>query len=112
MYSDAYFFGGRDDDGLQVEQVDREVSTRAPDTHIDLPTMLPGRSLSIDISRWGRWITVKINGVTTVKVVDIIAKDGVIHELDDLLLPFKLDENEELTVDKFKAHFDEYYGEL
>jgi uncharacterized surface protein with fasciclin (FAS1) repeats len=57
--------------------------------HVDLPTGLEGKSLSIDIARYGRLITIKINGFTRVSVTDGIAADGVIHVLSNVLIPPK-----------------------
>ena len=56
---------------------------------IDLPTLLADKYLSIDIARWGRFITMKINGFSTVSVQDGIAKDGVIHVVPRVLIPPK-----------------------
>jgi len=57
--------------------------------HIDLPTGLEGKSLSVDIARYGRLITIKINGFTRVAVTDGIAADGVIHVVPNVLIPPK-----------------------
>lgn len=57
--------------------------------HVDLPTGLEGKSLSIDIARYGRLITIKINGFTRVAVSDGIAADGVIHVVPNVLIPPK-----------------------
>lgn len=57
--------------------------------HIDLPTGLEGKHLSVDIGRYGRLITIKINGFTRVAVTDGIAADGVIHVIPNVLIPPK-----------------------
>lgn len=57
--------------------------------HVDLPTGLEGKSLSIDIARYGRLISMKINAFTTVSVLDGIAADGVIHVVPNVLIPPK-----------------------
>lgn len=57
--------------------------------HVDLPTGLEGKSLSVDIARYGRLITIKINGFTRVAVSDGIAADGVIHVIPNVLIPPK-----------------------
>ncbi|OAP61431.1 hypothetical protein AYL99_03634 [Fonsecaea erecta] len=57
--------------------------------HVDLPTGLEGKSLSIDIARFGRLITMKINGFSRVAVLDGIAADGVIHVVPNVLIPPK-----------------------
>jgi len=57
--------------------------------HVDLPTGLEDKSLSIDIARYGRLITMKINGFTRVSVLDGIAADGVLHIVPNVLIPPK-----------------------
>jgi len=74
LYSDAY-----------NEPKDSGLSRRS--THIDLPTLLDNHHLSIDISRFTRVVIIKINGFVTVAVPDIIVRDGVIHVINDVLIP-------------------------
>ena len=45
--------------------------------------------MSIDVARYGRLITMKINGFSRVAVLDGIAKDGVIHVVGNVLIPPK-----------------------
>merc|ERR1712000_271387 len=54
--------------------------------HVDMPTGLEDKSLSIDIARYGRLITMKINGFTRVSVLDGIAADGVLHIVPNVLI--------------------------
>ena len=56
---------------------------------VDLPTLLKDRSLSIDVARYGRIISIKINGFSSVSIPNGIAKDGVIHVVSDVLIPPK-----------------------
>lgn len=76
---------------------------------IDLATTLKDKSLSVDVGRYGRFISIKINGFSTVTVEDGVAADGVIQVVDSVLIPPKaIDralqpwEGEELTVDDLK----------
>jgi len=85
--------------------------------HVDLPTLLDDKSLSIDVARWAGFINIKINGFNTVSVQDGIAKDGVIHVVSSLLIPPKTPgglqwTGEEMTVEEFKNRFDAYVEEL
>ncbi|KAK4963964.1 hypothetical protein LTR66_012543 [Elasticomyces elasticus] len=57
--------------------------------HIDLPTMLEDRTLSIDIARYGGLIEYKVNAFARVSVQDGIAEDGVIQVVSDVLIPPK-----------------------
>lgn len=79
LYSDAYY-GVKD-----VDQTDIPKGV----FHIDLPTLLKEKALSIDVARYGRLISMKINAFTTVGVLDGVAKDGVIHVVPNVLIPPK-----------------------
>jgi uncharacterized surface protein with fasciclin (FAS1) repeats len=75
--------------------------------HIDLPTGLKDKSLSVDIARYGRLIEIKINGFSRVAVSDGVAYDGVIHELYNVLIPPKTPGgagvvDEDMDVEEFK----------
>ncbi len=43
--------------------------------------------MSIDVGRYGRFISIKINGFSTVTIEDGIASDGVIHVVNNVLIP-------------------------
>lgn len=77
LYSDAYY--GRDSKD--------DVESESSQYHVDLPTLLDEKSLSIDIVRWGGFISYKINGFTRVSIQDGVAKDGVIQVVDSVLIP-------------------------
>lgn len=85
--------------------------------HVDLPTALQGKSLSIDIARYGRLITMKINGFTRVSVLDGVAADGVIHVLSNVLIPPKTPaaqsaSDDSLTLEEFKERLAPFVEEL
>ncbi len=63
--------------------------------------MLEDRSLSIDVGRYGRFISIKINGFSTVIIEDGIAADGVIQVVNNVLIPPK----------KVEGAKQEWYGE-
>jgi uncharacterized surface protein with fasciclin (FAS1) repeats len=83
LYSDAIYKES------SVETFDEHHGPPKGLFHIDLPTGLEGKSLSIDIARYGRLITIKINGFTRVAVSDGVAADGVIHVVPNVLIPPK-----------------------
>lgn len=56
---------------------------------VDLPTQLDGKSLSIDVGRFGRLISIIINGFTQVTIEDGIAADGVIQVVSNVIIPPK-----------------------
>lgn len=76
--------------------------------HIDLPTGLEGKSLSVDIARYGRLIEIKINGFSRIAVSDGIAADGVIHVVNSVLVPPKepsaapVEVDESMTIEELK----------
>jgi len=112
MYSDAYSFEDKDD-----AEMDGEPWIDDGGFHVQLPTLLKGRTLRVDTRRWGRLMTVLINGLNRVQVLDGIAKDGVIQVLSNVLIPpVKANGKEwvdkEMSVDEFKEHFDGYGGGL
>lgn len=82
--------------------------------HVDLPTLLDNRSLSIDIARYGRFITIKVNAFTRVVVPDGIAADGVIHVVPNVLIPPKTPggiggfAEEGIELEEFRARLDPF----
>lgn len=85
--------------------------------HVDLPTLLKEKSLSIDVARYGGLISIKINGFSSVAVQDGLAKDGVVHVVSSVLIPPKTPggaawAGEEMSVEEFKDRFDSLDREL
>lgn len=114
LYSDAFY---------KAKAIDEKVVPASDNTgvegipkgvfHVDLPTLLKEKSLSIDVARFGRFITIKINGFTNVAIQDGIARDGVIHTMNSVLIPPKKPggaqyTGEEMTVEEFKARLEAY----
>jgi hypothetical protein len=60
---------------------------------LDLPTLLPKHNLSISIHLDASRHSPKINGVEIAQA-DIVVMDGVIHKMDNILLPPKPDHEE------------------
>lgn len=87
LYSDA-FYKAKGAELNVVDEVDLEGIPKGY-FHVDLPTLLQDKSLSIDVARWGGWITIKINGFSSVAVQDGIARDGVIHVVSSVIIPPK-----------------------
>jgi len=106
LYSDAFYDATSDD-----------IETQRPGGyfHFDLPTALKDRSLAVDVTRYGPFISIKINGFTRVTVHDGVAKDGVIQVIGDVLIPPKklpgskdlvYWEGEEMSEEEFKERLD------
>ncbi|KAI5818581.1 FAS1 domain-containing protein [Pyronema omphalodes] len=56
-------------------------------THLDMPTLLKNKTLSVDITRMERFLSFRVNGLSEVVISDGITKSGVLHVLDHLLIP-------------------------
>jgi uncharacterized surface protein with fasciclin (FAS1) repeats len=56
-------------------------------THLDLPTLLGDRTIAVDVTHLGPYVSFRVNGGQRVAFADILAKDGVIHALDHVLIP-------------------------
>lgn len=91
LYSDHIYPEPKEDD-------DEAAAAGVPKgrLHYDLPTLLEGKSLAIDIARWGRLIEIKINAFFRVAVSDGVAKDGVVHVVSNVLIPPKTSASGEL----------------
>lgn len=119
LYSDVFYAP----DG-QV----RELGTRGF-SHLDLPTLLGegkskgkrGASLAVDVRRFGPYTSIKLNGFQRVAFRDALAKDGVVHILDHVLVPPRrvrgvvdenVDKNGELTVEDLKERLSDWVDDL
>ncbi|KAF2131138.1 FAS1 domain-containing protein [Dothidotthia symphoricarpi CBS 119687] len=102
LYTDAFF------DATSKDSAD--VADRPPYYHFDLPTVLEGKYLAIDVTRYGPFVSIRINGFSRVTVHDGVASDGVIQVVSDVLIPPRnaadgaqvFWEGEELTVEDLK----------
>ncbi|KAL9106321.1 MAG: hypothetical protein Q9227_008657 [Pyrenula ochraceoflavens] len=106
LYSDAIYKAETEAQGVPKGQY-----------HIDLPTALEDKTLSVDIARYGRLISIKVNGYTRVSVSDGVAKDGVIQVVSDVLIPPKQPgmadvDVEDMTVEEFKERLDPYTTDI
>ena len=80
LYSDAYY---------KASSSEQLAEDSKGQIHVDLPTLLEDRVLSVDIARWYGFISFKVNGFTRVAVQDVVAEDAVIHVMNDVLVPPK-----------------------
>lgn len=109
LYSDAYYKAG--------SSGEQDMESKAGGYfHVDLPTLLKDRQLSVDIARYGGFISIKINGFSSVSVQDGIAEDGVLHVVSSVLIPPKhvggadVEQyaGEELTVEDLKERLEPF----
>ncbi|KAF7898573.1 hypothetical protein EAF00_005019 [Botryotinia globosa] len=89
LYSDAFYKAKSNDQSInEIDGIDTADIPKGH-FHVDLPTLLKDKSLSIDVGRYGGFISIRINGFSSVSVQDGLAKDGVIHVLSSVLIPPK-----------------------
>lgn len=129
LYSDAFYGTSKKSSGgcshnLQtgeIAELEEDVANAPRRTfHVDLPTLLGDKSLSVDVTRlFGRSIAIVINGFSGIQVQDGIAKDGVIHVLSSVLIPPKTPGGkevfymgEELELEDFKERLEPFVGRI
>ncbi|KAL2149812.1 hypothetical protein VTH82DRAFT_7488 [Thermothelomyces myriococcoides] len=134
LYSDAYYRGGDDDhdgddgDGDGDDGKDNVAETAARVgragrgyVHVDLPSLLHGTPISVDIRSWKGFVSIVVNGFVKVDVRDVVADDGVVHVIGRVLIPPhkprgaappEKEEGEgeegEMSVEELKARLDPY----
>lgn len=84
LYSDEYY--GKPNSSSSSSG-SSETEGRDGHHHVDLPSLLGGKPLSIDIARFHRIIRIRVNGRTKVSVQDALARDGVVHVVDSVIIP-------------------------
>ncbi|TLD29895.1 putative Stabilin-2 [Venturia nashicola] len=112
LYSNAYYGPS----AAEVRGADSVEADAVPYLHFDLPTLLEDKNLAVDVTRYGPFISMKINGFTRVVVQDGFAKDGVIQVVSSVLIPPKQAagagleywNGEEMSVDELKERLDPY----
>lgn len=92
LYSDAYYGLKGHSEELFSDDDESERNVGKGETHnghfhVDLPTLLDEKRLSIDIARWYGIINIRINGYYNVAIEDGIARDGVVQVLNSVLIP-------------------------
>lgn len=81
LYSDALYAKG---DVLEFGGNDSRTSI-----YVALPTVLRGHALNVNVARRGPRLEVRVNGFIRVTGLDLLASDGVLHVLNEVLLPPK-----------------------
>lgn len=112
LYSNAYYGPA----AAEVKGADSVETDAVPYFHFDLPTLLEDKSLAVDVTRYGPFISMKINGFVRVVVQDGLAKDGVIQVVSNVLIPPKPAagaemeywHGEEMSVEDLKERLDPY----
>ncbi|KAF8246651.1 FAS1 domain-containing protein, partial [Wilcoxina mikolae CBS 423.85] len=84
LYSDALVSPG---EGKTRNELDDPSGLNHGYSHVDLPTLLKDRHVSVDITRLERFLSFRVNGLTSIVISDGIAKSGVIQVPDHVLIP-------------------------
>ncbi|KAF9880090.1 fasciclin domain-containing protein [Colletotrichum karsti] len=104
LYSDALYRPDNKGDASVEEHI-----------HVDLPTLLGGKNIAVDVAVWRGFRRVKLNGYIPIVVADGIAKNGVIHVPARVPIPphkHKADsEDGSITVEELKERLAEYVDE-
>ncbi|KAL4880122.1 FAS1 domain-containing protein [Aspergillus karnatakaensis] len=98
VYSDTVY---TKDGEIKPLSLDGDVIAEGGLTHLDLETLLGEHKISVDVAHFGPYVSFKLNGWQTVGFADALARDGVVHVLEHILLPPRRVEGEEgeLTVE-------------
>jgi len=106
LYTDAFY-------DTTSKENSNDHHERPGNLHYDLPTILGGRTLGVDIARYGPFLVIRVNGFSRVTVHDGVAEDGVIQVISNVLIPPKtVDgksvfwEGEELSVEELKERLE------
>ncbi|KAF7562861.1 hypothetical protein G7046_g1271 [Stylonectria norvegica] len=90
VYSDEIYYGD-DTKGLVGENIlAQELNKEGGGTghfHIELPTLLEGKSVGVDIHSWKGWVSIVVNGYIKVGFQDGIAKNGVVQVVQNVPIP-------------------------
>ncbi|CAM1508845.1 Fc.00g025840.m01.CDS01 [Cosmosporella sp. VM-42] len=78
VYSDKIYYG---------DDKDEQQATTDGHLHIELPTLLEGKSLGLDIHSWKGWTSMIVNGYVKVGFQDGVAKNGVVQVVQEVPIP-------------------------
>lgn len=90
FYTDEVYDGsddGDDDDEKNVELKKRDSKVQGGREHFEFKTFLKDTHLSVDVGKFAGLKFVKLNGFVNIKIRDGVAKDGVVHVVDQVLIP-------------------------
>lgn len=105
LYSDVLYTARGDVKELDADEKRGEQGVLT--AHVELPTLLQGRKMAVDVVRRGPRVLMRVNGFEHVVGKDQLARDGVLHVVDRVLVPPKRldgmqDEDEEMSLQELK----------
>ncbi|KAH6855012.1 fasciclin domain protein [Chaetomium sp. MPI-CAGE-AT-0009] len=109
VYSDEYYRGGGGGEG---EGENKGVGGGY--WHVDLPSLLHGKPISVDIKSWKGFVSIVVNGFVRVVVRDGVADDGVLQVVGRVLIPPHKhhggygEEMENMSVEELKDRLEPY----
>ena len=83
LYSDALY----EEHGKVDNFYSGHGKKRFSSVHVELPTMFKGQKVNVDVVRRGYGTELRVNGFYRVMAVDVLASDGVMHVLDEMIFP-------------------------
>jgi uncharacterized surface protein with fasciclin (FAS1) repeats len=83
LYSDEFYRGNGGGGGDNGE----EKGEGRDYWHVDLPSLLGGKPISVDVKTWKGFVSIVVNGFTRVVVRDGVADDGVLQVVGRVLIP-------------------------
>jgi hypothetical protein len=73
LYSDALVSPGEKQDGFGVRnELDDPSGLNHGYSHVDLPTLLKDRRISVDITRLERFLSFRVNGLTKIGMFSVV----------------------------------------
>ena len=127
LYSDAYYrdgSGGEKEEAVEEDEVVGDGNSGY--WHVDLPSLLEGKPISVDVKTWKGLASIVVNGFVKVTVRDVVADDGVVQVVGRVLIPphkhrggdrlsggqkVEDDKIEEVSPEELKARLEPYLEE-
>lgn len=108
LYSDEYY------PSKHSSTSDEETEMHERPIHLDMPTLLEGANLGVDVRRFWTYRNIRVNGYNDVHVKNGIARDGVLQVLSSVIIPPKkagdgtsaTSDGEEIGVEELKMRID------
>ncbi len=108
VYSDTFY---------DKRSSQESLGSAASQEHYDLATLLPKAHVGVDIGHFLGLSFIKINGFTDVALHDVISRNGVIHVVNQVVLPphkghkGKSAHTADITVEDLKERLSDYVEE-
>ena len=90
---------------------------------MDLPSLLGGKPISVDVKKWKGFVSIVVNGFTRVVVRDGVADDGSVQVVNKVLIPPHkhhgggghsmevVEEDGDVSLEELKSRLEPYLGD-